>query len=60
MYFVKQGRKNYNELQWKNAIMIHLGPESNPVISRVGAYAEYVSEDYLSLQLDNHTDYMDI
>ena len=50
IYFVKQGGKNimsYN--QWYNAIMVEWGPESNPVISTVGAYAEYVSEDYLSL-----------
>ena len=33
--------------------------EKTPVITRVGAYAEYVSEDYLCLQLDNHTDYKD-
>ena len=59
MFFVKQGRKSYNEFQWYDVIMVEWGPECNPVINRVGAYAEYVSEDYLSLQLDNHTDYMD-
>ena len=59
MYFVKQGRNNYNESQWNNVRMGQSGPESNPVISRVCAYADYVSEDYLSLQLDNHTYYKD-
>ena len=58
MYFVKQGRNNNNELQWYDVITVEWVPESNPV-SRVGAYTEYVSEDYLSLQLDNHTDYKD-
>ena len=30
------------------------------VINRVGAFAEYVSEDEPFVQLDNHTDYKDI
>ena len=59
MYFVKQGRNNYNELQWNNVRMGYSGLESNPVIIRVGAFAEYVSEDYPVLQLDNHTEYRD-
>ena len=46
MYFVKQGRNNYNELKWYDIITVYWGPESNPVINRVGAYAEYAFEDY--------------
>ena len=49
MYFVEQARNNHNELQWYDVIMVEWGPESNKVINRVGAYAEYVSEDYLFL-----------
>ena len=33
--------------------------EKTPVISRVGAFAEYVSEDDPFVLLDNHTDYKD-
>ena len=33
--------------------------EKTPVISRVGAFAEYVSEDEPFVQLDNHIDCKD-